>query len=75
MLSINFNNGLQEFENLSELIKFLNSALYYSDEVYIFEPITSDAIPYSELDESDIEDYFSNILFYDCETLQVAQTF
>jgi len=75
MLTINFNNGLEDFENLSELVKFLNSALYYADEVYILDPFTSDAMAYSELNESDIKDYFSDVLVYDFEPLRVVQTF
>lgn len=68
--SINFSNEIQNFNSIKELKTFLNSALYYADEVVLFNHKANVQVNYSET--NDIAGLISECNDYD-EVLNVAQ--
>ena len=71
MFTIILNESETTYNTINDVIKYLNSSLYYCDELYITSPIELDSLEYSELYESDIEDLFSDALHYTKDAKQV----
>jgi len=64
-----------QVNSMKELIKFLNCALYYCEELQIQDPITKDFHPYSSMDESELEAITDSAKEYEFNELTVVQQY
>ena len=70
---INFNGATKEFNTIKELKTFLNSALYYANDLILFSH-KANVDPISYADTNDLKSLVSECNFYD-DYLDVVQEF
>ena len=71
-VEINFNNEIQNFETLKEAEKFLNSALYYCDELFLTIDF-SEVYNYSSIKKETFRFLLDEAKFYN-KVLNVSQS-
>lgn len=74
-LKIELGGSTSNFDTFEEAIKFLNSALYYCNTLYIFLPLFEDIVDYATLEDEDIKDMFEDIETFGLDTLKIVQIF